>query len=616
MRILSTASMALAALLSLPLVSQAGPTLGPTYSAREFPPAIEEAWGEYRTLQEAGNIAGAAAVREKLTAASALQGVNRFDRIAAVLLQQAGSALSSGDTKRALELGGEALLWSPTYPDGHFFMAAAKAKEGFLLSPGAVKHYFAGLSSSARDFWAAYYLLRRAVLIVSFALMASILIFTVVLWIRYTPLWVHTLYETGLIHRPVAWALIFAAPVLLLLSGVGPLLVLVALLSFFWMFMPRGERGISVFIVLWLGFSSFWAAPLHSFLIGEGSLSLRLLSQVAEGNPSASGTAGEMQSQGGYEGDWEVIFSMGLQSKREGHTEKAAALYRKAQTLAPNEPIIPNNLGTIYLSMKLYQPAIDSLKQSISLDSKNVAAHYNLNLVYQELLKFEEASQAYAKAQAINKTLVESYSNKGREAVDAVLPAKLFWRRLFLGGGDHGTGSTGLLAGLFSPIAPDSSPIILAGGAVLVLLFRLILNAKRIAISCALCSRSICFHCQRRLIDLRVCQSCWAPLKNVKRKAELPLLQSKIVRTRGLGLVLSLLLPGVGNLYRKQSISGFVFVLIFLAGLLELLIGSDFLPSPGIRTINPMMGTMPIIVMMAAIYLWSVRRVRKSIVKS
>src|SRR5687768_16402376 len=63
-----------------------------------------------------------------------------------------------------------------------------------------------------------------------------------------------------------------------------------------------------------------------------------------------------------------------------------------------NKSIELMNHGVEMARQKLYDSAIRDLKQAISVDPTNAAAHYNLGIVYKDMKKWNEAAGAFGDA--------------------------------------------------------------------------------------------------------------------------------------------------------------------------------------------------------------------------
>lgn len=67
---------------------------------------------------------------------------------------------------------------------------------------------------------------------------------------------------------------------------------------------------------------------------------------------------------------------------KKGELEQAEKLFIKAATSNPGDPKVYARLGLLYLQLKNYSDAIESLKVAAKLDKYNPSRHYNLSLAY------------------------------------------------------------------------------------------------------------------------------------------------------------------------------------------------------------------------------------------
>src|SRR5688572_28170524 len=63
-----------------------------------------------------------------------------------------------------------------------------------------------------------------------------------------------------------------------------------------------------------------------------------------------------------------------------------------------NKSIELMNHGVEMARQKLYDSAVRDLKQAISVDPTNAAAHYNLGIVYKDMKKWPDAATEFAEA--------------------------------------------------------------------------------------------------------------------------------------------------------------------------------------------------------------------------
>lgn len=78
----------------------------------------------------------------------------------------------------------------------------------------------------------------------------------------------------------------------------------------------------------------------------------------------------------------------------EGKYEQAIADYKRALSLSAGNPLIYNDLGTVYAKQQRYAEALEAFKQSAVLDPDSALTYYNISVVYDQLNRPTEAIAA------------------------------------------------------------------------------------------------------------------------------------------------------------------------------------------------------------------------------
>ncbi len=569
----------IAVLFSL-LITMPAPILSaessPPYAIRTLPSKVEEAWQAYRLMGARSEREEAAKIRDQILLSSRLDGIRRFDLLGAVLIREGEAALRQGEAAEAIEKGREALIWSPQDPNVRFFLSRALLKQSPFMPHRAATEYFKAIYSSTQDFWHSFYLMGRLILISISGILGGFLIFYVFLLVRFLPLWVHGVRERGILGGPGAWTVLFSLILLPAILGAGPVLVVVISMALLWPMMPLSQRRVAAAFVIFISGVNLWLPPMLSWIKADQSSEIRLLSQVSEGWAEASGTARVLEARGGYDRDWAILFALGLQHRREGNLKEAIEFYRKAQAVAPGESIVHNNLGNVLFLMKDYDQAVAAYKRSIEKDRLNAITYYNLNVIYRELLRFEDAKQAYEEAQKINFSLTASYAMEGQKIIDAVFPRSLLWKRIFSRTSLYATEAAAAHDRWLYPFSMNTLPFLLVIFPMGVVIAAFFVPSKYAATPCAMCGEAVCLHCQRRILDFRVCSACWSEAKNIRRKQDLRGLKFRQRRLSRIARWISIPIPGAGHLVLQEALRGMLFLSLFLA-LVFVMVGHEWL---------------------------------------
>lgn len=604
-RIISQAILTVLANMTLFVSVQAAePNATISFSTKQLPAWAETAWSKYKEQRATGQKDASAETLNEVRKQAASQGIQGFDLLAAAMIQEGEEALSKSEIDKAVALGEAARLWSPDDPNSAFFLAKAQFEQHPFSPMAAIGNYFSGLSAAVQDFWFSFYIAGRLVLISLVGLFGSFVLFFAFLLIRYLPLLVHGLHEwTGnVLNRPAVWMLVLTFLLAPLFIGISPVFILFVGLCLVWWFMTGRERLISGTLVAVLSLAVYWLPVTFSWLTADQSPELLLLSQVVRGNADASGWVSHVEEQSNYDKNWPVLFSVALQKKREGNYAEALERYEQLQKLEPDRSIILNNMGNVYFLMKRNEDAMAFYKLSIGKNPLDAASHYNLGLVYRELLRFNDAEQESEAAERINLSLIRSYPGTG--PIDELFSKAILWKAAFSASPSKEADAQTLFGMIMRPLTLETSPyliLILAGG---VIVMRLALSRKYTAAHCSLCGRPICFHCQRRILDIKTCSTCWRNFKNVKRKSDLHQIKIRRRWTFRMARWISVPFPGAGHYFFGREMKGFVMQAVYIGALFTLFFGNGFFRAPTEHgEIVGMVGVSLILFMVVILYL-------------
>ena len=536
----------------------------------QLPLWMEQSWREYYLHLKSGQWEKATELMEWIQEKALLEGTRRFDIFSSILIYEGDKALSENRVGDAVRWGQAARNWSPKNPDASFFLSRALFRENPFIPLGAIKSNIEGIRLTNGDFWPSYVLSGRITLLGFLGLSGGFILFTLFLLIRFLPLWVHRFIEFDVVKASNAWA--FAAIIIFtpLLMGAGPGIAVLICLGLAWGYMTWNNKLISSLFVLIVSLSGFWLAPTLSFFILENPGEIDLLADTTQGVAKATGSARALELNGDYAREWPILTSLGLHYKRLGDYPKALALYNEAKALAPQEPILDTNIGNVYFVLNQHDDAISAYQQALLQNPESVTTHFNLNIVYQELLRFDEATEEIQAARELHPDLTRDYESRGKVVIDEPPSFEFLWEKIYQASALKEQRAEALFAWGFSPLSNNQSWWVIPIFATGIALMRISASSRHKALPCSICGIPICYRCQRRLLDLKVCQACLGQTKNITRKTDLRELKKRKVRLQKIALILSIFLPGTGHLYLQKSIRGFLFSAIFIVLLASL----------------------------------------------
>jgi tetratricopeptide (TPR) repeat protein len=101
-------------------------------------------------------------------------------------------------------------------------------------------------------------------------------------------------------------------------------------------------------------------------------------------------------------------FGLGWMARQSGDLATAETAYRRTLTLWPQDSRTMNNLANVLVSRGETDAAIALYRAAIDADPENAAAPFNLSLVYTRQFEYRAASEAIARASALDFELVKN----------------------------------------------------------------------------------------------------------------------------------------------------------------------------------------------------------------
>jgi tetratricopeptide (TPR) repeat protein len=291
--------------------------------------------------------------------------------------------------------------------------------------------------------------------------------------------------------------------------------------------------------------------------------------------------------------DPEVLFTLGLIEKRQGHYPQAEEFYRRAIDRDPNMSDAFSNLGNVYLAQKQVQLAIASYQRAVELNPDKGAYYYNLYRAYsQETFISGRSDGAFQKARQLDPRLVQYYStidssNINRLVIDEALTTWMLWSRFL----DQFVGKEGLLFRLFKAWfarIPSAVPLL---APILFLAFIIGMSrytrSKRFLTRCPMCGSAtyrfylsaastpeqefVCFNCYRLFVQKEKLH----PKITEKKALQANEFQKQDYVT---GKFLSYFLIGFGDLWRGYPLRGLLLLSLFFIFVLRFVFWNGVLP--------------------------------------
>ena len=107
----------------------------------------------------------------------------------------------------------------------------------------------------------------------------------------------------------------------------------------------------------------------------------------------------------------EQLIQEGANASARGEKQRALELLHQARAVAPDNPVIFNELGVIHYQLKELDKARDCFLRASRLKPDFARALTNLGACYNEAKNNERAIECYHKALKINPNMVDSWGN-------------------------------------------------------------------------------------------------------------------------------------------------------------------------------------------------------------
>ena len=521
------------------------------------------------------------------------RGIRNLPILSFLLIRESEQARGKGDADQAVRMAITSTKFSPDLPQPYFELARALWRQNpfqlHKILPEVLKGemvQFQYYSSSLKLFYNMFYILSNAILM-------TFIIFGIVVMIKYFPLYFYDIRKN--MTQEISRLLINSLKIFILFIPFFFRLDMLWALFFWsvllWGYVSKREKQFVLVFLIVLVYLPFFLRTSSSFLDGTSS---DIILEMNQTNHENWGRATEEKLRVwlvAHPNDPEVLFSLGLVEKRQGHYPAAEEFYRRAIQQDPQFSEAFSNLGNVYLAQKQTSLAIASYQQAADLNPNQGAYYYNLYRAYsQETFLSGKTDKAFQKARQLDPQLIDYYSmidspNLNRLVIDEGLTSKKLWKRFL----DQFIGKEGFLFSLFKAWfekipsrIPFLAPILFLG---FLMGMGRYSRTKRFLTRCPMCGSPtyrfylgtsdqefICFNCYRIFIQ--------------KEKLHPKIVEKKSLQVRQfqkqnhfISRFLSFFFVGFGYLWREHTFKGLFFLFIFFIFVLRFAYWSGVMPS-------------------------------------
>jgi tetratricopeptide (TPR) repeat protein len=511
-----------------------------------------------------------------------------------LLIRASEQARKKGDNDQAIQMATYSMKFSPDLPHPYFELARNLWHQNPFQFYKILSEVFKGIAAEFQYYPSSVKLFFNTFYILSNAILMTFIIFGIVVMIRYLPLYTYDIRKN--MAQEISKLVINSLKILILFIPFFLRLDILWSIFFWsvllWGYVSKREKQFILIFLIVLVYLPFFVRSSSSSLDGASSDIILELNQT---NHEDWGRGTEEKLRAWlltHPGDPEVLFSLGLAEKRQGHYPEAGEFYRMAIQQDPRFSEALSNLGNVYLAQKQTTLAIASYQQATGVNPDRGAYYYNLYRAYsQESYLSGKINQALQRAQQLDPELISFYSmidspNLNRLVIDETLTPRRLWMRFL----DQFIGREGFLFPLFKAWfdktpsrVPFLTPVLFLGFLIAMARY---CRAKRFLTRCPMCGSPtyrfylgtsdqefICFNCYRMFIQKEKLHP-----KIVEKKS----FQVQQFQTQNdvISRLLSFFIVGFGYLWREQVLKGLFVLFIFFIFILRFVYWGGAIPSP------------------------------------
>jgi hypothetical protein len=564
--------------------------VGPPPPSRRWPPetSLAELWGEYVRLDTAGREEEAGQILHEIRRLRIERNIDNLETIGLGLVARGVASLDASEREAAEESFARAVRLAPGLPDGNYGRAVAWLKKGPLGVVPSVRAMTTGildfLPTARGD-------LRSTELVVVWGLLAAFLVIWALglaLVAQHGALLRHDLEEWLGPQQSRSASLALSVLALLFplaaFQGWGwlPLWWLAVLFSYF----NRVEKAVAV-----VAFALLVAAgPALQALAIRVETARNPLYQAAisavEGEPAPHEIALLEAAARADPDDRDLAYLLGAAWRRSGRVRDAASLYGRLLVADRTDTVARNNLANLEFARGQHESALVRYRQGSQGGGASAVvatSFYNLSLAHLQKFEYQAYNEAKSSADRLSPGRVSGYDrwkyDSGDYAVvDLGLSSQDVWRK-FAGVAKgvgvrnvYGTDGGGQLA-----FRPESLLNRFTVAALLLMivasLFGRVRGSKAFTVHCSRCGTAFCRQCHLGQVVGDLCSQCYhifvvrdgvsGPARNRKMLD----VQAREIRRGRMFRVLSLVSPGAGQVYARQTLVGVLLVTVWYTAL-------------------------------------------------
>lgn len=564
-------------------------------------------WFSRKAALDAADPVEAEARVEELRAYMLQEGITADRTVARGFAYEGYENLREGNFERAREAFDLARMFDPYLSQAQYGYAWSQLRGG--KGPFAfVNEYARGLKLAWGRFITDEVQISNFSVVAALALLCSIIVFSLFVIARCQGRARHDLFETARRSLPegaarlAAWV-IFLLPILVWASGLW-LILFWLMLCFRYMRLP--EKMVAACVFVMIGLAPLGVAAVLDRVQASTNPETRVVVSAMQAgyNPETLRRLKEVVT--AHDDDTELHLLLGTAYARGEFLSEAFAEYQKVLDRDPSNTAALVDVGNVYFRLSEYAQAVTSYKRAAQARPELVSAYWNMYLAQNELLHFAEADASLAKARDLDDALSGKLlaRKKGDDGGALLLeePASLGRIKAVLRTGP------GISLEQARVLA---NPLSLASGIALILALLLDIGSSRsMAEACIRCGRAHCDRCRVDIGDSGCCARCVHLFfkkdgtTGDKRSEGMARLQRRDRLTVAVRRVLSLLLPGSGQILAGRIGIGFPVMIGWVCAIIFLVARERLLLAPRVPVSDlPPAGVVGCVILMGVLWI-------------
>ena len=287
------------------------------------------------------------------------------------------------------------------------------------------------------------------------------------------------------------------------------------------------------------------------------------------------------------ENDPLVARTLAIRARRLGESEEAAGRLRQIVSDAPADPFALAILGNISFEAGRTREAIELYESGIRGEGESAELMFDLSQAYAKVFRMEDGEFAMARAQSINGAAVAEFLRFGDSNFVADPPFPIAPIRSRMVAAASGQPMVTAVLRTLAPGRLGEQPRYVAGALALAVLLGLFLQGRfQHAGRCVRCGRRICARCDGEIWSTEICGACHHLFHKPQetdaalREARIEVLQAREDRLEKVGVIGSILLPGVAGLRANRPDLALASLFLFAAAGFFVLWRDGVVPDP------------------------------------